>query len=450
MIPFLELSKRLAARGHAVTFVSTPRNAARLAPVPPELSPRVRVVTLRLPAVEGLPDGAESTADVPPEKVELLKTAFDGLAAPFAALVGEKKPDWIVLDFAHNWAFPIAEQHKIPCAMFLILPAALLAYVGTKDENDAHPRRSTEEYMAQPPWIPLATTTLLTYRRHEAEAVAAAFRPNASGVSDIDRLFHLHHPSCRLVIHRSCPDAEPDLFPLLTNLFAKPVVPSGLLLPGDVDDAGDQSAFMEAARWLDEQPARSVIYVALGSEAPVTAHHIRELAHGLELSGVRFLWALRAPASVLAAGHKDAGDLLPDGFERRVAGRGVVCTGWVPQVRVLGHVAVGAFLTHCGWGSTVEGVFGFGHPLVMLPFVADQGLIARAMAARGAGVEVVRDDADGSFRGDDVAAAVRRVMVEEGGEELARSARELREVVGDRVRQEEYVDELIELFQRYK
>nr|CAB3452592.1 unnamed protein product [Digitaria exilis] len=328
MIPFLELSKRLAARGHAVTFVSTPRNAARLAPVPPELSPRVRVVTLRLPAVEGLPDGAESTADVPPEKVELLKTAFDGLAAPFAALV-----------------------------------AALLAYVGTKDENDAHPRRSTEEYMAQPPWIPLATTTLLTYRRHEAEAVAAAFRPNASGVSDIDRLFHLHHPSCRLVIHRSCPDAEPDLFPLLTNLFAKPVVPSGLLLPGDVDDAGDQSAFMEAARWLDEQPARSVIYVALGSEAPVTAHHIRELAHGLELSG---------------------------------------------------------------------------------------GLIARAMAARGAGVEVVRDDADGSFRGDDVAAAVRRVMVEEGGEELARSARELREVVGDRVRQEEYVDELIELFQRYK
>nr|CAB3456297.1 unnamed protein product [Digitaria exilis] len=417
MIPFLELSKRLARRGHAVTFVSTPRNAARLAPVPPELSPRVRVVTLRLPVVEGLPDGAESTADVPPENVELLKTAFDGLDAPFAALVGEKKPDWI-------------------------------------GENDAHPRRTTEEYMAQPPWIPSATTTLLTYRRHEAEAVAAAFRPNASGVSDIDRLFHLHHPSCRLVIHRSCPDAEPHLFPLLTNLFSKPVVPSGLLLPGDVldvEDAGDQSsAFMEAARWLDEQPARSVIYVALGSEAPVTAHHIRELAHGIELSGVRFLWALRAPASVLAAGHKDAGDLLPDGFERRVAGRGVVCTGWVPQVRVLGHVAVGAFLTHCGWGSTVEGVFGFGHPLVMLPFVADQGLIARAMAARGVGVEVVRDDADGSFRGEDVAAAVRRVMVEEEGEELARNARELREVVGDRVRQEEYVDELIELFQRYK
>jgi len=127
MIPFLELSKRLARRGHAVTFVSTPRNAARLSAVPPELSARVRVATLELPAVEGLPAGAESTADVPPEKVGLLKAAFDGLAAPFASLVAagrrggageaadgfERKPDWIILDFAQSWVFPIAEEHKV-------------------------------------------------------------------------------------------------------------------------------------------------------------------------------------------------------------------------------------------------------------------------------------------------------------------------------------------------
>ncbi|RLN34383.1 hypothetical protein C2845_PM03G25560 [Panicum miliaceum] len=55
----------------------------------------------------------------------------------------------------------------------------------------------------------------------------------------------------------------------------------------------------------------------------------------------------------------------------------LVLARWVPQVRVLAHDAVGAFLTHCGWGSTVESVFRFGHPLVMLPFVADQGTVAR-------------------------------------------------------------------------
>ncbi|RCV09695.1 hypothetical protein SETIT_2G050100v2 [Setaria italica] len=451
MIPFLELSKRLARRGHAVTFVSTPRNAARLRAVPLELSARVRVVTLDLPAVEGLPAGAESTADVPPEKVDLLKAAFDGLAAPFAALVEERcaaggdgdadgfvrKPDWIILDFAHIWAWPIAEEHKIACAMFLIFPAAHLAYAGPKHENEAHPRRTTEDYMAQPPWIPFPST--ISYRRHEAATRAPACRPNASGVADIDRLWQLHHPSCRLIVSRSCPEAEPRLFPLLAELFAKPVVPAGLLLPGDAaddNDGGGDRSFLEAERWLDGQPRRSVVYVALGSEASVTADNVRELGRGLELSSVPFIWAFRSPSG----GAPEV--LLPDGFGRRVAGRGVVL--------VLAHAAVGAFLTHCGWGSVTESLFRFGHPLVMLPFVGDQGLNARAMAARSVGVEVPRDYDDGSFRGADVAAAVRCVMAGEEGEEFARRAKELQEVVGDRVRQEEYVDELVEYLQRYK
>ena len=323
-----------------------------------------------------------------------------------------------------------------------------MAFVGPEHENAAHPRSTAataEDFMAAPPWIDFPST--IAHRRHEAQAIAAVFRPNDSGVSDMDRFWELQQ-RCRLVVLRSCPEAEPRLFPLLTDIFARPVIPAGLLLPDDVvgdDDAapGGYQSFSAAVRWLDEQPRGSVIYVALGSEAPVTAEHVRELALGLELSGVRFLWALRRPV-----GH--SGELLPDGFERRVAGRGVVRAGWVPQVRVLAHAAVGAFLTHCGWGSTVESLFRFGHPLVMLPFVADQGLIARAMAARGVGVEVPRNEDDGSFRGDDVAAAVRRVMEEEEGQELARNARELQEVVGDRARQEQYVDELVDHLRRCK
>ncbi|KAL6639500.1 hypothetical protein ACP70R_023230 [Stipagrostis hirtigluma subsp. patula] len=448
MIPFLELSKRLARRGHAVTFVSTPRNAARLGAVRPELSARLRVATLDLPEVDGLPRGAESTADVPPEKVGLLKKAFDGLAAPFAGLLAglSRKPDWMILDFAQDWVWPIAEEHKVACAMLLIYPVAFIGFIGPRHENEARPRTTTEDYMVPPPWIPFPST--LAYRRHEAEAVAALFRPNASGVADVDRFWQMHRPSCRLAILRSCPEVEPRLFPLVTDLFAKPVIPAGLLLPDNaVDDDTATTASVEASldamKWLDAQPRRSVIYVALGSEAPVTADHVRELALGLELSGVRFLWALRRPA-----GHDGA--QLPDGFEARVAGRGVVSTGWVPQVRVLAHGAVGAFLTHCGWGSTVESLLRFGHPLVMLPFITDQGLIARTMAAQGVGVEVTRNEHDGSFGGEDVAAAVRRVMVEEEGEEIARNARKVQEVIGDRARQEQYMDELVEHLHSYK
>ncbi|KAL5196625.1 hypothetical protein ABZP36_000137 [Zizania latifolia] len=466
MIPFLELSKRLAMRGHAVTFVSTPRNAARLGAIPPALSAHVRVVTLHLPAVDGLPEGAESTADVPPEMVGLLKKAFDGLATPFAGLVADacstgageaaataaaavrfsRKPDWIILDFAQNWIWPIAEEHKIPCAVFLIVTAAMISFIGTKEVNLAHPRTTTEDYMVPPPWIPFPST--LAYRGHEAEWIANIFRPNASGVSDADRFWDLQRPCCRLIVYRSCPEAEPRLFPLLTELFARPAVPAGLLMPADGGHItySDES-FAPAIQWLDEQPERSVIYVALGSEAPVTADHVRELAHGLELSGVRFLWALRPPSG----GAHHAGALLPDGFESRVAARGLglVCTDWVPQVRVLAHGAVGAFLTHCGWGSTVES-FRFGHPLVMLPFVVDQSLIAQAMTARGIGVEVARNYDDGSFHRDAVAAAVRRVMVEEESREYTRKAKQLQEVLMDKVQQELYLDELVGYLHRYK
>ncbi|XP_039834376.1 putative UDP-rhamnose:rhamnosyltransferase 1 [Panicum virgatum] len=211
--------------------------------------------------------------------------------------------------------------------------------------------------------------------------------------------------------------------------------------------AGLAVARPDALRWLDEQPPGSVVYVALGSEAPVTAANVRELAAGLELSGARFLWALRPP-SAAAAG---APPLLPDGFEERTRGRGAVCAGWVPQVRVLAHAAVGAFLTHCGWGSVTESLR-FGLPLVMLPFIIDQGLVARMMAEQGVGVEVARRDDDGWFGRDDVAETVRRVMVGEEGKTLARNARRLREaVVGDNGgRQELYVDELVQYFKRHR
>jgi UDP:flavonoid glycosyltransferase YjiC (YdhE family) len=112
-------------------------------------------------------------------------------------------------------------------------------------------------------------------------------------------------------------------------------------------------------RWLDAQPASSVVYVALGSKAPLRVEKVHELALGLELAGTRFLWALKKPS-----GSGDA-DVLPPGFEERTRGRGLVAMGWFPQVSILAHGSVGAFLTHCGWNSTIEGVQ-YGHPLIML------------------------------------------------------------------------------------
>jgi UDP:flavonoid glycosyltransferase YjiC (YdhE family) len=115
----------------------------------------------------------------------------------------------------------------------------------------------------------------------------------------------------------------------------------------------------------------------------------------------------------------------------------------VPQVRVLAHAAVGAFMTHAGWNSLMES-FLFGHRLVMLPLFADQGLTARLMTERRVGLEVPWDDRGSAFRSEDVARTVRRVMVEEEGTEFSRNAEGLQEVVWDTARQERYIDELVQ------
>ncbi|KAF6985448.1 hypothetical protein CFC21_003309 [Triticum aestivum] len=443
MIPFLELSKRLAARGHTVSFVSTPRNLARLPAVPAGLSARLRFVPLHLPAVDGLLEGAEVTSDLPPDKVGLLKKAMDGLAGPLAAfLAAGRRPDWIVHDFCHHWVPPIADQLK----------AALSVFLGPRWANAAHPRMEPEHFAETPRWIPFPSTTF--FLRHEAQWITDAFRTNASGVSDMDRWWQVLERSrltihrsffLERIIHRSCEELEPRMFGLLSDLFRKPAVPAGILLPGapgDLEEDHRQSSSgsivrPQVLRWLDDQPPNSVIFVALGSEAPLTPENAHELALGLELAGVHFLWALRKPAGT----SNDDELLLPAGFEERTRHRGVVCTGWVPQVEALAHCATGTFLTHCGWGSTIESLSS-GIPLVMLPFVVDQPLIARAMVERGIGVEVARDENDGSFDRDGVAVAVRRVMVEEHGKVLATNAKKLQGVLVDQGRQEHYIDEV--------
>ncbi|CAL4935456.1 unnamed protein product [Urochloa decumbens] len=423
LLPGLGLAERLASRGHRVSFVSTPRNISRLRPVAPSLARLINFVALSLPRVDGLPDGAEATSDVPPGKTALHLMAFDGLAAQFSSFLDAAcagaggKIDWVVVDSYHYWAAAAAECRNIPCVLNMTYSAATSVQYG----------------------VPRGVSTAV----------------GDLGPSIVQR-FMLTFERCKLLAHRSCVELEPESMPLLPGIFGKPVIPVGLLPPspsaGECDGQhNDTNAAAALSTWLDKQPPRSVVYAAFGSEAPLSVEQLHEIAHGLELAGTGFLWALKKPARGGGALEGDDGVLLlPPGFEERTRGRGLVTTGWVPQLSVLAHGAVGAFLTHCGWSSTIEGLL-FGRPLVMLPFLGEQGINARLMERKQVGVQVPRHGDDGrSFDREGVASSVRAVMSGEGGRVFAANAKKMREIVADESLQGRYVDEFVRFLRSYK
>lgn len=178
--------------------------------------------------------------------------------------------------------------------------------------------------------------------------------------------------------------------------------------------------------------------MAFGSETVLSTEILHELAFGLELSQVPFLWVIRKPVEVAGEGK----EILPEGFEERSRDRGVITMGWIDQLKVLAHASVGGCLTHGGWSSVIESLQ-FGHPLIMLPFIVDQGIIVRVMEERRIGIEVPRNEEDGSFNREELAKAIRLVMVEEEGNQCRSKARELKEIFGNKDYHERYVEDFI-------
>jgi len=139
----------------------------------------------------------------------------------------------------------------------------------------------------------------------------------------------------------------------------------------------------ECLRWLDGKPAGSVVYVSFGSISQAGAKQVVELGLGLEASGHPFLWVVRNADEYDAAARGFLGEL-----EARVAGRGLLVRGWAPQLLILSHAAVGGFVTHCGWNSTLEAVAA-GLPVVTWPHFTDQFLNEKmAVEVLGIGVRV--------------------------------------------------------------
>ena len=130
--------------------------------------------------------------------------------------------------------------------------------------------------------------------------------------------------------------------------------------------------------------------------------------------------------------EKEEEDWLPKGFEKRKEGKGLILRDWAPQVLILDHEAVGGFVTHCVWNSTLEGVTAR-VPMVTWPLSAEQfyneKLVTQVLKI---GVDVgVRQwigVVGDSIKKDAIERAVKRIMVGEETKEMRGRAKVLGEM----------------------
>nr|AYA22039.1 UFGT7 [Fagopyrum tataricum] len=427
MIPYLNLALALAKAGVRVTYVSTPRNIQRLPQIPRSLTALVEYKELPMPKVKELAEGAESTLDLTFDQIEYLKVAYDLLEEPFTQIIVDQSPDWIITDFASYWAPKIADKYGASHIYFSAFSAATRCFFAL---NNA---KSNPENLATKP-SSITFPSSVAYRKYEVTGLHVGFYGNnASRISDAERVRKIHE-GCRAVAIRSCREFEGEYIDLYKSLSQKPFIPVGLLPPEQLNESENE---LGVFKWLDEQACRSVVFVGFGSESKLTKEEVYEIAYGLEMSKLPFLWALQRP--VWADEETEA---LPMGFRDRVVGKGFVCLGWAPQQKILAHPSVGGCLLHSGWGSVIESLQ-YGHCLVVLPFITDQGLNARLLGDKGLAIEVDRRE-DGSFNRDDIARALMKAMVEEEGKKIRASAMNVAQVFGDRKLHESYIDELVE------
>ncbi|KAJ8435139.1 hypothetical protein Cgig2_018967 [Carnegiea gigantea] len=162
--------------------------------------------------------------------------------------------------------------------------------------------------------------------------------------------------------------------------------------------------------WLNAKEDGLVVYASMGSMASLGKEQMEEMAIGLERCNKYFLWVVRASEE----------SKLPSNFKARTLEKGLI-VNWCPQLEVLAHRAVGCFVTHCGWNSTLEAI-SLGVPLVAFPQWTDQPTNAKCIADFWRiGVRVKAND-KGIVTGEEIEYCIRQAMEGETGKEIKSNA----------------------------
>lgn len=180
--------------------------------------------------------------------------------------------------------------------------------------------------------------------------------------------------------------------------------------------------------WLDSQPPRSVLFVSFGSLVKLTSSQLKEFWNGLVNSGKAFVLVLRSDGLIEEAGEdgKQKKLVIKEIMDTKAEGRWMI-VNWAPQEQVLVHEAIGGFLTHSGWNSTLESLTA-GVPMISWPQIGDQTSNATWITK----VWKIGVQMEGSYDRSTVETMVKSIM-EQQDEKMENTIAELAKRAKDRV-----------------
>ncbi|KAK9704590.1 hypothetical protein K7432_010097 [Basidiobolus ranarum] len=378
-----------------ITFVTTTFYLARtqqiLAKDHSQLISDVNVVGLS----EGLPGGEGSTDNLPrlAEATEgpVLSQGFDNLVVE---LLEKKQLIAIITDTFLGWVQDIANRYSLPRFLFYTPPASVLSLMFQLEgfQKDGLLSPSSEKLITIPGFPKeLQLSDLPSHLQDSSKFMFGYFLRHASRVKEAAGIL------CNTVydLEKNVIDALRSgeisqaknvpiwtAGPMISATFFEDQVEKKPSTSTPLNDTEVVSEEQQCLTWLDTQEEDSVVYISFGSIAVLSEQQIHHLAQALLSTNKRFLWVLRQPEGCTSA--------LPENFLNDTKEQGLIVS-WSPQPKVLAHPAVRVFLTHCGWGSTIEAI-SLGKPLIAWPCFAEQKINTRFLVdGLHAAIEVKKD-----------------------------------------------------------
>lgn len=286
------------------------------------------------------------------------------LQQPLVDILRRCRPDCVVTDTFHRWAADAVDGVGIPRVIFNGNCCFARCCEDRVKRDWPHEKvgSDSEPFALEglPDRIELTRSQLPVFVRTRTEFPGKSMRAEQNSFGQVVNSFY---------------ELEPAYVEYYRNQMGKKawlIGPVSLCNRNVADKAerGQKAAIDERSclNWLNSKKPNSVLFVSFGSLARMHPTQLIELAHGLEASNCFFIWAV---GKILESENEE--NWLPDGFEQRMieSNRGLIIKGWAPQLLILEHMAVGGFMTHCGWNSTLESVCA-GVKMITWPLSAEQ------------------------------------------------------------------------------